>query len=87
MGTILRILDLLVILLVVISVAQAVWNGSASRLLAGLVILAMLTFGTVSFIAASGLAGISLLTQALLFVVLVVIVILSRAFWRSQPAR
>jgi len=87
MGIILSILDLLIVLLVVISVVRAVWNGSASRLLSGLVALAMLVFGTVSFAAASGLAGTSLLTRGLLFVVLVVIVMLSRAFWRSQPAQ
>ena len=84
MGTILSILDLLVVLLVVISVAQAVWKGPSSLLLSGLVVLAMLAFGLVSFVAAWGLAGTSLLTQGLLFVGLGVIAILSRAFWANQ---
>lgn len=84
MGTVLTILDFLVVLSVVISVARAVLRGR-SRVLAGFIIAAMIIFGTVSFTAANGLTGDSPFNQWTLLIFLVAIAIVVRASWAKEP--
>lgn len=85
MGTLLTILDFLVVLSVVISVSRAVWNGGRSRILSGFVVAAMIIFGTVSFTAANGLVSDSSFNQWTLLIFLVAIAIVARASWAKEP--
>ena len=91
MGTILSILDLVVVLVVVISVSRAVWEGptesSRSLALSVLLILAFSIFGIVSLLAAAGLTTASAFNQGALFIFLVVTAIAAGVTWMNKPAR
>ena len=81
MATFLQILDPLVVLALVASVARAVWTGqqerSRSALLSFVILLAMFVFGLVSISAASGLTSNPLNQLAwLIFLVAIAIVVL-----------
>lgn len=80
MGTFLSILDIVVVLLVVFTVARAVWIGApSSPLLASSVTLALLIFGTVSLCAADGLTTNTTFNQSALFIYLAAIAAVTQA--------
>ena len=89
METILNILDVIVLLVVVASLARAVWKpvgGGGSALLASVLTLAFVIFGIVSFSGAEGLAGGSAYNQRALLIFLVAISAVSYLSWQSKPA-
>lgn len=90
MTTILSIIDFLVLLTIVISASRWVWKQPAQDfgplLLSICITLALLIFATVSFTAASGLAGGSGLSQGILLIFLVAIAIVARMSWANSPA-
>ena len=87
METFLAILDPLVVLAVVVSVARAVWTGqsesSRSVLLSFFILLAMFVFGLVSMSAASGLTS-SPSNQLALLVFLVAIAVVALMSWADK---
>ena len=87
MATFLQILDPLVVLAVVVSVARAVWTGqrerSRSALLSFVILLVMVVFGLVSISAASGLTS-DPLNQLALLVFLVAIAIVALMSWADK---
>jgi hypothetical protein len=89
MRIVLGIADFIIVLSVVTAVSRAVWRGqseqSRSMLLSGLIILAMLIFGLVSFTAAYGLAESSSFNQVALLIVLVAIAVVVRIGWANEP--
>jgi len=92
MEILLSIADIVVLILVVISVARAVWTGQTpspgAKLLSACIVLALLVFAMVSLSAASGLAqGPSTLGQGILLVFLVGIAIVAGVSWKKEPAR
>jgi hypothetical protein len=90
MGIALSIIDFLVLLTIVVSVSRWVWKqpeqGFGPLLLSICITLAVLTFATVSFTAAYGLAAGSSLSQIILLVFLVAIAIVARISWANSPA-
>jgi hypothetical protein len=85
MGTVLLIADVLVLLGLVISISRAVRNGqpqgSGPLALSIIIVVALITFGTVSFCAALGLAQDSAFNQIALLIFLVLIAVVARASW------
>jgi hypothetical protein len=89
MGTVLSIIDFLLLLTIVISASRWVWRqpaqGFGPLLLSICITLALLIFATVSFTAASGLAAGSSLDQGILLIFLVAIAIAARMSWANNP--
>jgi hypothetical protein len=85
MGTILPIVDVLVLLGLVVSISRAVWNGqrqgSSPLALPAIIVIALIVFAIVSFCAASGLAERSPLNQLALLVFLILIAVVASASW------
>lgn len=77
MGTMLTILDIAVVLLVVFTVARAVWKGPAGitspLLLSFLILLCLCVFGMVSLCGADNLTTNSSFNQTALLIALVTI--------------
>jgi hypothetical protein len=90
MGTVLSVIDFLVLLTIVISASRWVWKqpaqGFGPLLLSICITLALLIFATVSFTAAYGLAEGSSLGQGILLIFLVAIAIAARMSWANNPA-
>jgi hypothetical protein len=91
MGTLLSILDFVVLLLLVVLVLFTVWRelsrGSGSLVLSICVSLVLIIFGTVSFAAYLGLVEVSsLLTRVIFLVVLLGMAGLLRLAWAGKPA-
>jgi hypothetical protein len=91
MGTLLAVLDIIVLLLLVFHTTRTVWKeqpqGVGSLLLSIFIALAVVVFSSVSLAAFVGLAGVSSLPmQAILLVILVVIAALLRSSCASKPA-
>jgi hypothetical protein len=91
MGTVLSILDIVIVLLVVFTVARAVWTGPSgapsSPLLAAFVTLALLIFGTVSLCAADGLTTNTFFNQSALFIYLAAIAATTQAAKPNKQSR
>jgi hypothetical protein len=89
MGTVLSVIDFLVLLTIVISASRWVWKqpaqGFGPLLLSICITLALLIFATVSFTAASGLAAGSSLDQGILLIFLVAIAVATRMSWANNP--
>ena len=84
----LSILDWLVKLVVVISLARAVWNGTTrSGLLGAVLTVAFLLFGLVSMCAGAGLESGSAFNQGALLIFLVLIAIVASRSWVNNPAQ
>ena len=85
MGTVLTIVDVLVLLSIVISVSRAVRNGqprgTGPLILFICMVVAVLIFAAVSFTAASGLAQSSLFNQVALLLFLVATAVMARVSW------
>jgi hypothetical protein len=91
MGTLLSILDLLVLLLLVLSVFRVVWielqPGSGPTVLSVCVGLALAIFATVSLSAYMGLVDASdSLTRGIFLIILVLMATLLRFAWSGKPA-
>jgi len=90
MGTVLSVIDFLVLLTIVISASRWVWKqpaqGFGPLLLSICITLALLIFATVSFTAAYGLTEGSSLSQGILLIFLVAIAIAARMSWANNPA-
>lgn len=91
MGTLLAVLDILVLLLLIIHTTRTVWKehpqGTASLLLAIFVALALIIFASVSLSAFVGLSRASSVPMQVLFLmVLVVIAALLRYSCMRKPA-
>jgi hypothetical protein len=89
MGTLLGIVDFVVLLLLVVLILRTVWKeqpqGSGSLLLSICVALALIVFATVSFAAYLGLVEVSSsLTRGIFLVILLVMAGLLRLPW-SKP--
>jgi hypothetical protein len=91
MPTILSLLDILVVLFVVISVARAIWNGpsegSGMSLLGALLTLVLMIFGTVSMLAANGLTDNTAFNEGALLIFLVAIAGVAGMSWAKNPAQ
>ena len=88
MQTLLSILDWLVIILVVVSLARAVWNGSTRAALLGAVLtFGFLLFGLVSMCAGAGLQSGSAFNQTALFIALAAIAVVASRTWVDKPAQ
>jgi hypothetical protein len=89
MGTLLSIIDFLILLTIVISISRWVWRqaeqGFGPLLLSICITVALFIFATVSFTAASGLAAGSSLNQGVLLIFLVAIAIAARMSWANNP--
>ena len=82
MGTLLSILDIAVVVLVVFTVARAVWSGPAgtasSPLLSYLILLCLCIFGIVSLCGADNLTTNTTYNQTALLIALVAITLATR---------
>lgn len=82
MGTLLSILDIAVVVLVVFTVARAVWSGPAGRasspLLSYLILLCLCIFGLVSLSGADNLTTNTTYNQTALLIALVAIALATR---------
>jgi hypothetical protein len=92
MGTLLAILDFIVLLLLLVHIVRTVWmqppQGTGSLVLAIFVALALIVFVYVSLTAYIGLVGeSSLSTCVILFVILLIMLAIIRSFWASKPDR
>jgi hypothetical protein len=86
MGTLVNIVDLIVLLLLVVHVPRTVWKGSGSLLLTICVALAVIVFAPVSLAALSGLVGSeSSLTQVILLAALLAMAALVGISLASNP--
>lgn len=91
MGTILSILDFIILFLLALAVLRAVWKeqqvGSGPLLLTICVALALVVVAFVSFAAYQGLVGVtSSLTQGIFLLILLVMAVLIRFSWTGKPA-
>ena len=91
MGTLLNILDFLVLCLLVLSVLRIVWKelqpGSGSLILSICVALALAILALVSLTAYMGLVDVSsTFTQVIFLIVLLVMATLLRSAWSGKPA-
>ena len=91
MGTLLGIVDFIVLLLLVVQVPRTVWKeqpqGFGSRLLSIFIALALIVFAIVSFAAFFGLVEVSSsLTRGIFLVVLLGMAALLRLSWVGKPA-
>jgi hypothetical protein len=91
MGTLLGILDFIVLLLIVASALRALRKerpeGSASLVLSLCVALALIVFGTVSITAYLGLVEVvSSLTHVIFLVILLVMAAIISQSWSGEPA-
>ena len=88
MGLVLSILDIVVLAIIVVGVVRNVWRGSSSRLLAACITVVLCAFAVVSLSAESGLAESSSgLMQVFMLAVLVVIAVLVRFAWVTEPVQ
>jgi hypothetical protein len=86
--TLLTILDWLVKLTVVATLARALWTGSTrSGLLSSVLTIGFLLFGMVSLSASAGLASGSGFNQGALLIFLAVIAIVASRSWVNKPAQ
>lgn len=91
MGTILSILDFIVILLLALAVLRRIWNeqqqGSGSLVLTICVAAALIVLVLVSLAAYQGLVGVSSsLMQGIFLLILLVMAVLIRSSWTGKPA-
>jgi hypothetical protein len=91
MGTLLMILDFIVLLLLVVQLPRTVWKeqpqGVGSLLLSIFIALAVIVFAIVSFGAFLGLvAGSSSLMRGIFLLVLLGIAAVLRLSWGGKPA-
>ena len=87
MGTLLNVVDFIVVVLLIAHVSRTVWKGSGSMVLTSFISLAAIVFGIVSFTSYMGLVGVSSSSmQVLLLMVLLGLAGLIRAAWASEPA-
>ena len=91
MGTLLSILDFLVLCLLVLSVLRIVWKelqpGSGSLILSLCVALALAILAIVSLTTYMGLVDVSsTFTQVIFLIVLLVMSALLRLAWSGKPA-
>ncbi len=90
MGTLLGVLDFIVLLLVVVHVPRTVWkkqpHGSGSLLMSIFIALALIVFAFVSFAAYMGLVGVSSsLTRGIFLVLILGMAVLLRLSWVGKP--
>jgi hypothetical protein len=91
MGTILSILDFIVLLLLALAVLRRIWKelqqGPGSLLLTICVALALAVLAFVSLASYQGLVGVvSSLTQGIFLLILLVMAVLLRFTWAGKPA-
>ena len=91
MGTLLGILDLIVLLVLVVLIIRTVWKeqpqGSGSLLLSIFIALALIVFAIVSFAAYLGLVEVSSsLTRGIFLLILLGLAALLRLAWAGKPA-
>ncbi|MGA9884503.1 MAG: hypothetical protein WBQ34_12360 [Candidatus Acidiferrales bacterium] len=87
MGTLVTIVDFLLLLLLVVHIPRTVWRESGSSLLGVASAAAAIIFGLVSFTAAAELlGGTSSLTRTILLLLYLALVWVIRASWVGQPA-
>ncbi len=88
METFLSILDWLVLLAVVFSLARAVWKGTTrSALLGAVLTAAFLLFGLVSACGASGLTSAAGVNQIALLIFLLATVLVASRTWSDTPSQ
>jgi len=91
MGTILSILDVIILLLLALAVLRRIWkeqeHGSGSFLLTICVAAALIVLVLVSLAAFQGLLGVSSsLMQGIFLLILLVMAALIRSSWTGKPA-
>lgn len=87
MRTVLIVADFIAVLIVVIGVVREVWKDSRSALFAAILLFLMLCFGTVSVVAATGLASTTIWGPLVLLLSILTIATLTRALLGSSGSQ